>query len=157
MYPLYVPLYVPLCVPHVCTPCVYPWGYIPLVCTPVCTPYMYPCMYPCMNPSTYCWQHTHGQTEIEPHTYMDRSDWSLRYDESTRLFELLVVELAIKCTFLYSAVSSPWDGSRRFTLHPWQTCSFSGKHSATQQLLREDYLFTYPPLSIARYSCIQLS
>ena len=26
--------------------------------------------------------------------------------------------------FLYSAVSSPLDRSKRFTLHPWQTCSF---------------------------------
>ena len=36
---------------------------------------------------------------------------------------------------------------------PWQTCSyqghlnFSGKHSATLQL-REDYSFTFPPLSV---------
>ena len=46
---------------------------------------------------------------------------------------------------------------------PRQTCSFqrqldfSGKHSATFQLLHEDYSFTYPPLSIARCSFIQLS
>ena len=41
------------------------------------------------------------------------------------------------------------------TLHfsPWHTCSFqghlnfSGKHSATLQL-REDYSFTFPPLSV---------
>ena len=37
---------------------------------------------------------------------------------------------------------------------PLQTCSFqghfnfSGKHLATLQLLREDYSFTYPPLSV---------
>ena len=46
---------------------------------------------------------------------------------------------------------------------PWQTCSFqrylnfSGKHSATLQLFREDYSFRYPPMSAARYSFIQLS
>ena len=37
---------------------------------------------------------------------------------------------------------------------PWQTCSFQGhlnffgKYSATLQLLREGYSFTYPPLSV---------
>ena len=68
-----------------------------------------------------------------------------------------------KGKFLYNAVSSPWDCSKRFTLHPWQTCSFqhhfdlSGKHSATLQLLREDYWVKYPPLSVARYSFIQQS
>ena len=34
---------------------------------------------------------------------------------------------------------------------------FSGKQSVTLQLLREDYSFTYPPLSIAKYSFIQQS
>ena len=49
----------------------------------------------------------------------------------------------------------------RFT--PWQTCSFqcrfdfSGKRSVTLLLLREDYSFKHPPLSVARYSSIQLS
>ena len=75
---------------------------------------------------------------------------------------LLDTELRIKVnktrTFLYSC---PFR-SKRFTLHSWQTCAFhrqldfSRKHSATLQLLREGYSFTYPPLSIARYSCIQL-
>ena len=46
---------------------------------------------------------------------------------------------------------------------PWQTCScqrhfdFSGKHSATLQLVRDDYAFRYPSLSVARYSFIHLS
>ena len=46
---------------------------------------------------------------------------------------------------------------------PWQICSFqrhfdlSVKHSATLQLLREDYSFRYPPLSVSMYSFIQLS
>ena len=35
--------------------------------------------------------------------------------------------------------------------------NFSGKHSASLQLLRIDYSLTYPPLFIARYSFIQLS
>ena len=56
-------------------------------------------------------------------------------------------------------------GTAQSALHftPWSTCSFqrhldfSGKHSATLQLLREDYSFRYPPLSVARYSLIQLS
>ena len=65
--------------------------------------------------------------------------------------------------FIYNAVSSPWDCSKRFTIRPWQTRSFqrhldfSGKHSATMQLLREDYSFKYPPMSAAKYSGIQLS
>ena len=68
-----------------------------------------------------------------------------------------------KGMFLYSAVSSPWDCSKRFTLHSQQTCSFhchfdfSGKHSAMLELLREDYSFRYSPLSVARYSFTQLS
>ena len=46
---------------------------------------------------------------------------------------------------------------------PWQTCSFQyhrnfpRKHSAMLQLLREDYTLTCPPMSVARYSFIQLS
>ena len=64
---------------------------------------------------------------------------------------------------LYSAVSIPLDRSKRFTRHPWSTCSFRhqldfyGKHSATLQSLRKDYSFTFSPLCIARYSFIQLS
>ena len=44
-----------------------------------------------------------------------------------------------------------------------QTCSFQGhfnfswKHSAILQLLRKDYSFRYPCMSVARYSFIQLS
>ena len=56
-------------------------------------------------------------------------------------------------------------GTAQSALHftSWQTCSFqrhldfSGKHSATLQLLHEDYSFRYPPLSVAMYSFIQLS
>ena len=59
-----------------------------------------------------------------------------------------------KGLFLYSAVSSPL----HFT--SWQTCShklgFSGKHSSHAAITREDYSLTFPPLSKARYSFIQL-
>ena len=53
------------------------------------------------------------------------------------------------------------------TLHftPWQTCSIrhhhnvSGKHASSHmlQLMGQGCSYTYPPLSIARYSFIQLS
>ena len=66
--------------------------------------------------------------------------------------------------FLHSAVSSPLDRSKRFILFlPWQTCSFrhqldlSGKYSSHAAITRNDYSPTFPPLSIARYSFIQLS
>ena len=36
-------------------------------------------------------------------------------------------------------------------------CIYTRKHSATLQILREDYSFRYPSLYVARYSCIQLS
>ena len=66
--------------------------------------------------------------------------------------------------FLYSAVSSPLARSKHFTLFlPWQTCSlrhqlgFSWKHSSHAAITRNYYSLTFPPLSIARYSFIQLS
>ena len=86
------------------------------------------------------------------------------------------IQTAGKGMFLYSAVSSHWDCSERFTLHPladlflytstpgrpvplhfipWQTCSlqhqldFSRKHSAMLQLLHKDYSFTHISLSVA--------
>ena len=46
---------------------------------------------------------------------------------------------------------------------PLQTCSFryqldfSGKHSSHAAITHEDYSLTFPPVSIARYSFIQLS
>ena len=53
-------------------------------------------------------------------------------------------------------------GYLHFTLHHQAGCSFqghlnfSGKHSAMLQL-HEDYSFTFPSLSVAMYSFIQLS
>ena len=59
---------------------------------------------------------------------------------------------------LYSAVSSPLDRSKRFTLSsPGRPFSASLGGILAMQQLRNDYSFTYPPLSIARYSFIQLS
>ena len=66
--------------------------------------------------------------------------------------------------FLYSAVSSPLDRSKRFTLfsspgrpvHSDTNSAYLGSILAMQQL-RNDYTLTCPPLSIARYSFIQLS
>ena len=66
---------------------------------------------------------------------------------------------------LYSAESSPLDRSKSFTLFlPWQTCSFrhqlgfSGKHSSHAAIVQRQFTYTScPPLSIARYSFIQLS
>ena len=66
--------------------------------------------------------------------------------------------------FLYSAVSSPLDRSKRFTLfsspcipvHSDTNSDYIGSILAMQQL-RKDYSLTCPPLSIASYSFIQLS
>ena len=64
---------------------------------------------------------------------------------------------------LYSAVSSPLDRSKRFTLSSHGRPVHSDTNSASlgsilaMQQLRNDYSLTFPPLSIARYSFIQLS
>ena len=69
-----------------------------------------------------------------------------------------------KGMFLCSAVSSPLNRSKRFTLFlPWQTCSFqhqrgfSWKHSSHAAITRNDYSLTFPPPSIAWYTFTQLS
>ncbi len=65
--------------------------------------------------------------------------------------------------FLYSAVSSLLDCSKRFTRHPLADLSVPAptrlpweafSHAA---IMRKDYSLTFPPLSIARYSFIQLT
>ena len=65
---------------------------------------------------------------------------------------------------LYSTVSSPFDRSKRFTLsspgrpvHSNTNSASLGSILAMQQLRNNDYSLTFPPLSIARYTCIQLS
>ena len=69
-----------------------------------------------------------------------------------------------KGKFLYSAVSSPQDRSKRFTLYipadlfnqiPSQLVWEVSSH--TLQLIRDGCSYTYPPLSIASYSIIQPS
>ena len=68
-----------------------------------------------------------------------------------------------KGEFLYSAVSNPQDYSKRFTLYSladlfnqtpsrllWEASSYM------LQLMCKDCLYTYPPLSVAMYSFIQL-
>ena len=60
-----------------------------------------------------------------------------------------------KGKFSYSAVSSPYDCSKWFyTLLPRQTCSIKYQ---CYNLRVKGCAYTYPPLSIARYSFIQLN
>ena len=66
--------------------------------------------------------------------------------------------------FKYSAVSSPLDRSKHFTLHSMASRHVYSDTNSTalqsiqqQYILGEDYSFTFPPLSMARYSFIQLS
>ena len=69
----------------------------------------------------------------------------------------------VKGMVLYSAVSSPLDRSKRFTLSSPGRHVRSDTNSASlgtilaMQQLRNDYSLAYPPLSIAMYSFIQLS
>ena len=69
-----------------------------------------------------------------------------------------------KCMFLYSMVPSPWDSSKRFTLHPlahlfiqtttqplWE--AFSHATITVQRL----FVHIHPPLFIPRYSFTQPS
>ena len=67
----------------------------------------------------------------------------------------------IKGKILYSAVSSPHDCSKHFTLYfpdrPVQSDTSStslGPSSHMLQLMREDCLYNYPPQSTASYSFI---
>ena len=70
-----------------------------------------------------------------------------------------------KGSFLYSAVSSPLDCSKRFTLfalpgrpvHSDTNSASPGSILATLQLRAKTKSLTCSPLSIARYSSIQLS
>ena len=90
-------------------------------------------------------------------TYAKTHRQSIRMTYNARSFRWIKVKV------VYSVVSSPLDRSKRFTLFlPWQTCSlrhqlgFSRKHSSYAAITRNDYSLTFPPLSIARYSFIQL-
>ena len=74
-------------------------------------------------------------------------------------------ELLHKGSFLYCAVSSPLDRSRRFTLfalpdrpvHSDTNSASLGSILAMQHLRAKTKSLTFPPLSIARYSFIQQS
>ena len=75
------------------------------------------------------------------------------------------IKVKVKSQFLYSAVSSPLDRSKRFTLfaspgrpvHSDTNSASPGTILARQQLRAKAKSLTCPPLSIARYSFIQLS
>ena len=85
-------------------------------------------------------------------------------------FEFTVANCYSSCkvkvkVVLYSAVSSPLDRSKRFTLfalpgrpvHSDTNSASPGSILARQQLRAKAKSLTFPPLSIARYSFIQLS
>ena len=71
----------------------------------------------------------------------------------------------VKAVFIYSAVSSPLDRSKRFTIvalpdrpvHSDTNSASPGNILARQQLRAKTKSLTFPPLSTARYSFIQLS
>ena len=68
-----------------------------------------------------------------------------------------------KSMFSDSAVSNPFDGSKRFTLQSWQIDMFIPAptlllyHSTHAAITCEDYSLTFPSLYISRYSITQLS
>ena len=78
---------------------------------------------------------------------------------------IVVVGVVVKKVVLYIAVSSPLDRSKRFTLvalpgrtvHSDTNSASPGSILARQQLRAKTKSLTFPPLSIARYSFIQLS
>ena len=78
---------------------------------------------------------------------------------------IVVVGVVVKKVVLYSAVSSPLDRSKRFTLvalpgrtvHSDTNSASPGSILARQQLRAKTKSLAFPPLSIARYSFIQLS
>ena len=74
----------------------------------------------------------------------------------------VVVVKKVKVVFLYSAVSSPLDLFTLFALpgrpvHSDTNSAFPGSILVMQQLRANTKSLTFPPLSIARYSFIQLS
>ena len=85
-----------------------------------------------------------------------QSDTSVTFVQAIQLIQ-------VKGMVLYSAVSSPLDRSKRFTLSSPGRTVHSDTNSASlgsilaMQQLRNGYSITFPPLSIARYSFIQLS
>ena len=72
------------------------------------------------------------------------------------------MQLKKRVSFYIAQYPVRWTAQNALHFTPWQTCSFrhqlgfSGTHSAMLQLLCKYYSLTFPPLSIARYSFIQL-
>ena len=68
-----------------------------------------------------------------------------------------------KVSFYIAQYPVRWTAKSALHFTPWQTCSFrhqldfSGKHSSDPAIRHEDYSLTFPPLSITKYSFIQLS
>ena len=89
-----------------------------------------------------------GLTESS-HSLADHLAQELTTTTLVNMHHMMDVSQDSHGTFLHSTVFSPSDFSEHFTLHPWQTCSFrhhidfSGKHSASLQLLCEGNSFTY--------------
>ena len=67
------------------------------------------------------------------------------------------VATTIKGNFFYGAVFCTRNCSKHFASLTVNTISTSGKHLATLQLMPDVWSYKHPPLSIARYSFIQLS
>ena len=92
------------------------------------------------------------------YTYLQRLSVS-----PTSIFNLELEALHKKGMFLYSTVSSQLDRSKRFTLPPGRSVhsdtnsASPGIILATQQLCAKIKSLTFSPLSIARYTFIQLS
>ena len=96
--------------------------------------------------------------DVSDKNYKKPQDMS---DNNNNLLGIFV----LKCSFLYGAVSSPLDRSKRFTLfafpgrpvHSDTNSASPGSILAMQQLRATTKSLSYPPLSIVRYSFIQLS
>ena len=86
---------------------------------------------------------------------LNRLQLEHRRQMSARVFKH-IINLNSVCSYI---ARYPVHRTAQSALHftPWQTCSFQGhlnffgKYSATLQLLREGYSFTYAPLSVATW------
>ena len=98
-------------------------------------------------------------TRTHVHMYLKRQR-SISSIHETHIEKVMVCS----CTARYPVHGT--DCSKRFTLRPRQTCSshrhldFPGKHSATLQLLRGDFVYiaiSVCSCTVSRYSFIRLS
>ena len=97
--------------------------------------------------------HAYGPcTVLHPHNYF-----------MVLLTNYKVSKYKLKVCFHIAQYPVHWTAQSALHFTPWQTCSFrhqlgfSGKHSSHAAITRNDYSLTCPPLSIAKYSFIQLS